>query len=49
MAAVVAVSMIRVLRAIEVENEQRIAAFENAKKEAERRSRDDPLRPEQLS
>ncbi|MCD4686555.1 MAG: sensor histidine kinase [Anaerolineae bacterium] len=38
LAAIVALSMIRVLRAIEVENEQRMAAFERAQQDAERRS-----------
>lgn len=44
LAAIVAVSMIRVLRAIEVENEQRMVAVERTQKEAERRSRDELAR-----
>ncbi len=44
MAMAVAISMIRVLRALEVESRQRILAAERAKQEAERRSRDELAR-----
>ncbi len=44
MATVVAFAMIRVLRALEVENQQRLNAIEHAKLEAERRSREELAR-----
>jgi signal transduction histidine kinase len=43
-AIVLAFSMIRVLRALEVENQQRLEAIENAKIEEERRSREELAR-----
>lgn len=43
MAAIVAFSMIRVLRVLEVENEERLNAIQQAKVDAERRSREELL------